>query len=92
MNVKFIIFILLIGSGLVKICNEAETKKYLGNLNVGIEPIPVKLKGGEKIKVSFEADLLKPIPVGSKANVEITKDGSPLPCMDVGVMFIFKHL
>merc|ERR1712080_573581 len=75
-----------VGSGLAKICNEAETKKYLGNLNVGIEPIPVKLKGGEKIKVSFDADVLKAIPVGSKAKVEMTKDGSPLPCVDAGKM------
>ena len=87
-----IIFLLLIDSGLVKICNEAETKKYLGSLNVGIKPNPLKLKGGGKILVSFEAEVIKAIPVGSEAKVDLTVDGSPMPCVDVGVMLVFKHL
>merc|ERR1712018_147298 len=42
--------------------------------------------GGEKIKVSFDAELLKPIPVGSQLKVDMTLGGSHLPCMDVTEM------
>ena len=80
----------MIDADLIKVCNDAETRKYLANLDLFIEPMPVKLKAGEKIKVSFDAELLKPIPVGSQLKVDMTLGGSHLPCMDVTVIIILK--
>ena len=89
--VKFYMcFSLLIYAGnteIVKMCNKPVTEKYLKHASLKIDPYPILLKGGARISLSFGLELLKEIPVGTKASLKFTNHaGDKFLCLSPSVL------
>ena len=83
-------FSLLIYAGnteIVKMCNKPVTEKYLKHASLKIDPNPILLKGGARISISFGLELLKEIPVGTKASLKfINHAGDKFFCVSPAVL------
>ncbi len=60
---------------------------YFKSMKVHVDPYPIVVGSGKKVKVSVTIDLVKPIEVGTKVSVEIKKNvfgmNTVVPCTDV---------
>ena len=85
MCITFLIF-----SGItemVKMCNIPVTEKYLNYASLKIDPNPILLKGGARISLSFGLELLKEIPVGTKASLKfINHAGDKFLCVSPSIL------
>ena len=89
--VKFYMsFSLLIYVGnteIVKMCDKPVTEKYLKHASLTIDPNPIVLKGGARISLSFGLELLKEIPVGTKASLKFTNHaGDKFLCLSPSIL------
>ena len=86
----YMCFSLLIYAGnteIVKMCNKPVTEKYLKHASLKIDPYPILLKGGARISISFGLELLKEIPVGTKASLKfINHAGDKFFCVSPSVL------
>ena len=66
-----------------KACAGFEDNSYVDPWKLTINPDPIVAKEGASVSVHFDATVLKTLPVGTKVDFKMVKDGIPLPCLPV---------
>merc|ERR1712142_789843 len=64
-------------------CSAFDNTPFVNPFHLNLLPDPLVIKKGAQVKIHFDATLVAELPAGAKIDVQLVKEGVPIPCLPI---------
>merc|ERR1712142_451375 len=64
-------------------CSGFDNTPFVNPFHLNVLPDPLVIKKGAQVKIHFDATLVAELPAGAKIDVQLVKEGVPIPCLPI---------
>merc|ERR1712042_36318 len=64
-------------------CTGFDNTPFVNPFHISVNPDPLVIKKGAQVKIHFDATVVSELPAGAKIDVQLVKEGVPIPCLPI---------